>query len=418
MTNSIREEKAPGISPEDGPGYIVNFLRDRDSYVIPRALASRNQLVKLVTDIYFTKGPAWRQRVLSNLADHYSPDLNAELVEESLAAAAIQFLGGRKLSKLIDTSHLADRLLARKTASVWKRKPADLLLYSGYARAAFRASAGSNSCRLLFLYHPHHRIISDLLRADASIFSESEKALRSDREVKTWWRWKYADEEIERADGVITASRFSQHSLKYAGFDKPTAVVPYFSKLKADTFSMSEKTSGTCRFLFVGQGVIRKGFHHLLRAWREAKLHKATLTCVCGHIDPNIVSLIPSDIILKKDLSHAELQKEYSRSHVFVMPSIIEGFGLVYNEARSYGNYIIYTQNTGAPDMQIDSKSGEMVPVGDVLELARVLTKMSERYDANGIDFDHIARRARSRQWDDYVIELIESCDALRQQKS
>ncbi|WP_439405845.1 glycosyltransferase family 4 protein [Bradyrhizobium sp. DASA03076] len=396
------------------PGYIVNFLRDRDSYVIPRALASKNQLTKLVTDIYFTKGPSWRQRMLAHLADHHSPELDAKFVEESLAAAAVQFLGGRKLSKVIDTHFLADRILARKTASIWKRQPADLLLYSGYARSAFLASKGSNFRRLLFLYHPHHRIISDLLRADASLFPESEKAFKSDREVKTWWRWRYADDEIELADAVVTASTFSQHSLEYAGFDKPTAVVPYFSKLRADEFNMLDKKSDICRFLFVGQGVIRKGLHHLLRAWREAKLRNATLTCVCGQLDPNIVALIPSDVIIKKHLSHADLQAEYSRSHVFVMPSIIEGFGLVYNEARSYGNYIIYTPNTGAPDMQIDDKSGESVPVGNVSELAGALIKMNERFHNKQIDFAYIAGRSHSSEWDDYVARLIESCEALK----
>lgn len=401
-------------NPTQVPGYIVNFLRDRDSYVIPRALASQGLLVKLVTDIYFSKGSEWRQRALPHLADHCSSEIHPDLVEESLLAAAVQFVGGRKLSKWIDTHFLADLILARKTASLWKRQPTDLLLYSGYARSAFRASAGSNSCRLLFLYHPHYKIISDLLRHDATLFPESAKALKSDREATTWWRWKHADEEVELADGVITASTFSRHSLEYAGFKKPSAVVPYFSQLKADGFSMSEKTGESCRFLFVGQGVIRKGLHHLFRAWRKANLRKATLTCVCGHLDPNIADLIPPDVTIKKHLSRAELQKEYARSHVFIMPSIIEGFGLVYNEARSYGNYVIYTANTGAPDMGIDEKSGEMVPVGIISELANSLTNTNERFHSNQIDFDHIAEASRDSQWTKYINSLVDACNTLK----
>ncbi|WP_338311840.1 glycosyltransferase family 4 protein [Bradyrhizobium sp. TM239] len=396
-------------------GYIVNFLRDRDSYVIPRALSSQGLLVKLVTDIYFSKGSNWRQRTFPHLADHCSSEIHPDLVEESLLAAAVQFIGGRKLSKIIDTHFLADRILAWKTASTWKRQPTDLLLYSGYARSAFRAAAGSSSRRLLFLYHPHYKIISDLLREDAILFPESAKALKSDREVTTWWRWNHADEEVELADGVITASSFSQRSLEYAGFAKPSAIVPYFSQLKANAFSLSEKMGENCRFLFVGQGVIRKGLHHLFRAWREAKLHKATLTCVCGHLDPSIADLIPSDVIMKKHLSRAELQKEYARSHVFVMPSIIEGFGLVYNEARSYGNYIVYTPNTGAPDMGIDNKSGQMVPVGNISELASALASTNERFHFNQIDFEHIAQANRDSQWSQYVTSLIEACNTLKE---
>nr|WP_249139656.1 glycosyltransferase family 4 protein [Bradyrhizobium ottawaense] len=377
-------------------------------------MASQGLLIKLVTDLYFSKGSSWRQQFLRHLADHCSSEIRPGSVEESLLATAIQFVGGRKLSKFIDTQHIADRLLARKTASVWRKNRADLLLYSGFARAAFRASAGSKSNRLLFLYHPHHQIIVDLLRADADIFPESAKAQKSDREVKSWWRWKYADEEIALADGVIVASRFSRHSLAYAGFNKPTRVIPYFSKLRTEIFSISDKQSDTCRFLFVGQGVIRKGLHHLFRAWSKANLRRAELTCVCGQIDPNLEHLIPSGVTIRRNLSYSDLQKEYSRSHVFVMPSIIEGFGLVYNEARSYGNHVIYTPNTGAPDMQIDEKSGSMVTVGDISGLALTLTEMNDKFHSNGIDFDHIAGNAHCRKWEDYVDELVQACDALR----
>ncbi|WP_165405818.1 glycosyltransferase family 4 protein [Bradyrhizobium genosp. SA-3] len=371
-------------------------------------------MARLVTDIYFSKGPAWRRRLLSRLADHHSRDIDPEYVEESFGAAAVQFLGGRKLRRAIDTQHVAERLLARKTAQVWKRRPADLLLYSGYARDAFRAAKDSKSLKILFLYHPHYRIIRDLLRADAERFPESAKAQESDQEVTTWWRWKFADEEISLADGVITASQFSGQSLIHAGFKKPTTVVPYFSKLRTDTFDLSDKEGSKCRFLFVGQGVVRKGLHHLFRAWREAKLENAELTCVCGYINPGLVGCIPPDVTLRRHLSYDELQKEYSRSHVFVMPSIIEGFGLVYNEARSYGNFIIYTPNTGGPDMNIDERSGKMVQAGNISELTTVLAETNHLFHRGELDFAHIARNAHGRNWEQYVSELFAACEALR----
>lgn len=414
MTATLKEGRTTASSSEIGRGYIVNFLRDRDSYIVPRALVSRNRLVRLVTDLYFSKGPAWRRRLLPGLADHYSPDVDSKYVDESLAAAAIQFLGGRQLSRIIDTHYIANRLLARKTAAIWKDHPANLLLYSGYARDAFRAAQGSNSLKLLFLYHPHYRIIADLLKVDAEHFPESAKAQRSDREVTTWWRWKFADEEIALADGIITASQFSARSLAHARFDKRTAVVPYFSKLRTEAFNPRHKQGDKCRFLFVGQGVIRKGIHHLFRAWREAKLQNAQLTCVCGYLDPNLAECIPSDVILRRQLGYTDLQEEYSRSHVFVMPSIIEGFGLVYNEARSHGNFIIYTANTGGPDMNIDAQSGKMVSVGNVTELTNLLIEVNRRYHDRELDFAYIARTARNRDWDDYVSQLIAACDEFQ----
>lgn len=415
MTSSLSKKFVYSGRSKDHQGYIVNFLRDRDSYVIPRALASRDQLASLVTDFYFSKGPTWRRRILPRLADHQSREISPERVEECLTAAAVQFFGGRNLSRIIDTSYIANRLLARRTAMIWRRRNADLLLYSGYARDAFRAAQGSASLKLLFLYHPHYQIIRDLLKEDAERFPESAKAQISDREVTTWWRWKFADEEIELADGVITASQFSSLSLSHAGFRKHTSVVPYFSKLRADAFNPLDKVGSKCRFLFVGQGVIRKGIHHLFRAWRMAKLPNAQLTCICGHIDPDLAACTPEDVILRSYLSLAELQQEYSRSHVFVMPSIVEGFGLVYDEARSYGNFVIYTPNTGAPDMKIPDTGGRMVPVGNISSLSEALDYANSCFHSGELDFPGIALSAHNRGWERYVAELVSACDELRE---
>lgn len=407
------EQPVGGIGLSE-PGFIVNFLRDRDSYVVPRALAADDRLVKLVTDIYFTKGPSWRKSILRGIADHHSREVDPKYVEECLAAAAIQFIGGRGLSRILDTNYIANRILARKTAKVWKRQPADLLLYSGYARDAFRAARGSSSLKLLFLYHPHYKIISDLLRIDAERFPESAKAQRSDREITTWWRWNFADEEIELADGVVTASNFSSHSLVHAGFRKPTAIVPYFSKLRSEEFDLDTKNGNRCRFLFVGQGVVRKGIHHLFRAWSEAKLKDAELTCVCSSLDPHLASLMPDDVILKSRLSYSELRQEYARSHVFVMPSLVEGFGLVYNEARSYGNFVIYTPNTGGPDMSFDATTGKMVSAGDVTDLKHGLIESNNLFQKRELDFAQIARSAHRGDWQSYVRQLNRACDSLR----
>ncbi|MGY3412387.1 glycosyltransferase involved in cell wall biosynthesis [Bradyrhizobium sp. GM5.1] len=397
-----------------GPGYIVNFLRDRDSYVIPRALAAGGRLNALVTDIYYSKGSEWRQHFLRRLADHCSPEINPDYVEESLLAAAVQFLGGRTLRRRIDTQYIAERLLAHKTARAWRSRRADLLLYSGYARDAFRAAQNSGSSKILFLYHPHYRIIRELLREDAERFPESAKAQKSDQEVTSWWRWRFADDELALADGVITASTFSAHSIAHAGFDKRTAVVPYFSKLRTDVFDMDEKTGSKCRFLFVGQGVVRKGIHHLFRAWQQAQLPQAELTCVCGYLEPNLAACVPAGVTIKRHLSSEDLQREYARSHVFVMPSIIEGFGLVYNEARSYGNFIMYTSNTGGPDMQIGEESGQMIEVGNIAQLAGWLTSLNDRFHRGEIDFAGIASNAHRRSWDDYVSELSAACATLK----
>ena len=52
-----------------------------------------------------------------------------------------------------------------------------------------------------------------------------------------------------------------------------------------------------------------------------------------------------------------------SRSHVMVLPSIQEGFGMVQAQALACGCPVIATQNTGAQDLFNDNIEGFIVPI-------------------------------------------------------
>jgi glycosyltransferase involved in cell wall biosynthesis len=55
------------------------------------------------------------------------------------------------------------------------------------------------------------------------------------------------------------------------------------------------------------------------------------------------------------------------------MPSLVEGYGLVYLEALACGLPVIATRNTGAADMVQDGREGFIVPIQDVEALAEKL---------------------------------------------
>jgi len=62
-------------------------------------------------------------------------------------------------------------------------------------------------------------------------------------------------------------------------------------------------------------------------------------------------------------LPQRRLSEIMSSSHVLVLPSIEDGFGLVIGQALASGCPVIASENTGGPDMINDGTEGFIVPI-------------------------------------------------------
>ncbi len=106
---------------------------------------------------------------------------------------------------------------------------------------------------------------------------------------------------------------------------------------------------------------------------------------------------MPANVHVYNDIDNQILQALYRNHHLFVMPSLVEGFGLVYQEALAEGLPILCTENTGGADIVTDGVEGFIVPAGDAdiiatridacLRSRSLLPSMSK------------AARERSAQW-------------------
>lgn len=87
-----------------------------------------------------------------------------------------------------------------------------------------------------------------------------------------------------------------------------------------------------------------------------------------------------------------EIAQLYAIADCLVLPSESETWGLVVNEALAAGVPCIVSADVGcAPDLIEDDKTGFVVPVGDVAELTRKLTRIRDDF-ANGHDFGQECR--------------------------
>lgn len=72
---------------------------------------------------------------------------------------------------------------------------------------------------------------------------------------------------------------------------------------------------------------------------------------------------LPQGVEILGPVPQARLRLLMSRSHVLVLPSIEDGFGMVLNQAMACGCPIIATTNTGGSDLCTDGVEGFIVPI-------------------------------------------------------
>jgi glycosyltransferase involved in cell wall biosynthesis len=386
-------------------GYVVAFNRDRDFYQVPLALMESDLLSGLVTDLYYPD-LHWLSRLpcMRRLSHRRIDGLRSSEVRWNLPAIAWQVLGRQLKLNPQYIYRRTDSALARGALHLARKNNAHLFLYSGYALEAFAALDSMKRVKGLFCYHPHPLLNRKILQDDFAQYPECKWSYVHEADTGTP---KYLsarlDGEIERADFIVAASSFTKKSLIQAGYDDGRIhVVPYGIAVPPEPAQLETKQGDRCRFLFVGQGVQRKGLHHLLRAWRAITAPDAELTLVCATLDPGIAALADDRVKILSRQSAEDLRQHFARSHVFVMPSLIEGFGFVYGEALANGVYVIGTQNTGLPDLALPDWAAKVIQPGDIEALAEALDHALNDWRAGKLDASAIRTFASTLTWREF----------------
>ena len=95
--------------------------------------------------------------------------------------------------------------------------------------------------------------------------------------------------------------------------------------------------------------------------------------------DPELEQLIRSTprVELVRGVAATELQHTFAGSTLFVMPSLVEGFGQVYLEALAQGCPVVGTANTALPDLGDETDGIYLVAPGNIDELAARLEALA-----------------------------------------
>ncbi len=154
----------------------------------------------------------------------------------------------------------------------------------------------------------------------------------------------------------------------------------------ADGEIMRRAQDKTLRLLFVGSIIPRKGLHVLIRALTQLPDDQWTLTVIGDmNADPAYArtllrqlarSGLAGRISFKGAVSDAVLSQLLSTSHVLVIPSAYEGYGIVYAESMGYGLPAIGAMDGGAREIITHRDNGLLVPPNDTTSLKSYLTEL------------------------------------------
>lgn len=383
--------------------FIVGFNRDRDSYQLPLALAERHALAGLVTD-YYVGASAFRVR---RLAHRKSDGIPPDLVKVSNRAFLLQAVGRATGVFPASSRHFeaVDRSIAKKVASVLSEQPSSgLFLYSGYAGELYRDV--DVFAKWVFQFHPTPGHVRTALLQDDLSGLELEWQEPEEHRSRTDL---IHDLELEFSDHFVCASAFTASGLAREGVSADRlSVAPYGCGTPGSKSQIQEHPRGSSfsgpSFLFVGQGVRRKGLHLLLEAWRRLGLQNAHLRIIASRIDPVLARMASSmsTVALTGSVPPAALREAMHSADTLVLPSLVEGFGLVIGEALAANMRVIATDHTGLPDYGDLGKAGRVIQAGNLSALVGALRDFADSYDAERTYAVAVHEVAQRNSWDEF----------------
>nr|WP_276510149.1 glycosyltransferase family 4 protein [Longimicrobium terrae] len=216
------------------------------------------------------------------------------------------------------------------------------------------------------------------------------------------------------AEHCFVASAFTRRTLVENGVhpDRVT-VIPYGVDLERFQ-PPAAPPLGPLRVLFVGQMVQRKGLRYLLEAWKRAALPDAELVLAGrGRMDDELLAQYAGLFRLERDAGPDRLRELYQESDICCVPSLAEGFGLVYLESLACGTPVIGTDNTGAADLVRDGQEGFVVPIRDTDALVDRLRWCHANRDELAAMRTLARRRAEEHSWPAFRRALVAGLRAL-----
>lgn len=228
---------------------------------------------------------------------------------------------------------------------------------------------------------------------------------------------------IRRADHIITVSENTRKSLIkrynvslgkveriYNGFNWDVSKV-----CTQDKKDEQEPNDDKINILFVGRLEERKGLNFLLESLSLAKetcnFKFQFIAAGRGNLKKfNTVTKqlnLSDEVEFRGFVDEGELEKLYRTADIFVLPSKVEGFGLVLLEAIQRGLPVICTNEGGMPELIKYYNRGNIIRYGDKERLVSTILEIIELIREKKLPQPNIEKIKEKFNWKRNVKEVI-----------
>jgi glycosyltransferase involved in cell wall biosynthesis len=221
------------------------------------------------------------------------------------------------------------------------------------------------------------------------------------------------EKEIEYADYIVTLSSFAASTYKEFSPNKKIISIP----LGVDTSKFKYKEKNISKqdfnFLFVGNITYAKGIDILVDAFHQIPNRNLQLTIAGAEGDAFELLSRDGRIVYVGKINHIELNRFYQQSDVLILPSRLDGFGMVVTEAMATGTPVIVSTHTGVKDLIKHNYNGWIFPDGQVEELKNAMLNVYENRKQLNDYGKAAAETVKEFTWDKYKKNIQEFYSTL-----
>jgi glycosyltransferase involved in cell wall biosynthesis len=337
-------------------------LGAREHYALPRAFHQRGELAALFTDAWLAPRSPWHAflGVLPRLSSRYEPDLREARVEH-FTGSLLWFEAQRAIKGRADAW---DDIVARNKWFQRQtiRRLARTGLFESTGRGCGIVHAFSYAARDILAAAKSAGHLTVLGQIDPGIMEEGivRQACMKRRELLPDWTpappeyWDNWREECRLADVIVVNSEWSRRGIVAKGaspekiFTIPLIYEAPSTNPIAKSFPDRFDKENPLTVLFLGTVCVRKGIAELLEA--IDLLHDAPVKFLfVGPSEICIPERLQSSLNIQwvGSVPRGKVHDYYRNSHLFILPTLSDGFGLTQLEAQAWGLPVIASRNCG-----------------------------------------------------------------------
>jgi glycosyltransferase involved in cell wall biosynthesis len=389
------------------PSVVVGHSGKQHAYRLALALQRAGALRAFLTSAYY-KPAAFPDRLLARsrrldayLRRRHLAGLDPARVVRRWALEAPEIVARALLRKTLIPTKLVnwrDAAFDRWAARKWAHKGDVYWGFQGSCLFSLRAARRAGKVAVAEFATAHVTRAVRLLSREAELHPEWADSI-SNLYFPDWYRERL-EQEPHAADYCLAASEFTRQSLLEVGVPvERVKLLPLGADL-TDFTPAERPTTGPFRILFVGGVGQRKGVKYLLEAYKQMRTAGTELV-LAGPMagSGRALEAYRELYTYLGRLDQKDVIRQMHRSHVLVLPSVFEGFGLVIPEAMATGMPVIASTHTAGPEIVRPGEDGFVLAPDDVTGLAAHLAWLAGHRTEAAVMGRAAAERAHEYSW-------------------